>query len=240
MALIFLFTVIGSRLAVFSSPVFTFLRESWLLSDDPLVQEVRPAVVQIYVDLKSGSRHQLRGSGFNIDPAGLVVTNRHLLEEAANVKVSFPGRGTFTARGWHLSDYVDLALIELDSRDLPAVGIAEEPPVPGEKLLVIGNPLQYARVANMAVLNGYRSNLGRDFPHIVIKALIYPGSSGSPLFNGDGKVVGIVFATLRNSDDNEIKGLAVDARELWIFLDQIMPHTDLFLPMDQRTGITER
>ncbi|OPL15062.1 MAG: hypothetical protein AVO34_00710 [Firmicutes bacterium ML8_F2] len=232
LALIFLFTVIGSRLVVFSTPIFTFLRESWQLSDDPLVQEVRPAVVQIYVDIHSGNSRQLRGSGFNIAPAGLVVTNRHLLEDAVNVRVSFPGRGTFTASRWHLSNYVDLALIELDAGDLPSVEIAEELPVPGEELLVIGNPLQYTRVANKAVLSSYRSNPGRDFPHIVIKALIYPGNSGSPLFNEDGKVVGIVFATLRNSDDDETRGLAVDVRELIIFSDQIMPHTDLIHPVD--------
>ena len=54
-------------------------------------------------------------------------------------------------------------------------------------------------------------------PFLVIEALIYPGSSGSPVFNKQGKVVGVIFATLQSSDPVEVRGLAVDAAELKIF-----------------------
>lgn len=207
---------------VFAGPSFTFLRESWALSDDPLVRESRQAVVQVFIDSRSGAAgRQWRGSGFNISQEGLVVTNRHLVQDASIIRVSFPGRGTFMGQKWHTSPYVDLAVIEIDGADLPAVPLAQKPPQPGEELLVIGNPLQFARVANRGVLIDYRVNPGRDFPHLVVEAAIYPGSSGSPLFNDWGEVVGVVFATLRNADPREVRGLAVDVRELDLFLNDL-------------------
>lgn len=148
----------------------------------------------------------------------MIVTNRHLLENAAAVRVSFPELGTYRAREWVVSQYVDLAVILLlEAEDLPVVTISDVPALPGEELLVIGNPLQFARIANKGVLVGYRDNSGREMPFLVIEALIYPGSSGSPVFNKQGKVVGVIFATLQSSDPVEVRGLAVDAAELKIF-----------------------
>jgi serine protease Do len=70
---------------------------------------------------------------------------------------------------------------------------------PGTEIIVIGNPLQFARVANRGSLAGY-SQSGDSYPYLVIEAMVYPGSSGSPVFNLSGYVVGVVFAVLRNSE----------------------------------------
>lgn len=219
LALIFFFTVTGRWLSVFSGPAFVFLRESWSLSDDPLVRELRQAVVQVYAETTPGSaQRQLRGSGFNISANGLIVTNRHLVDNATSIRISFPGHGTFSATGWAISPYADLAIITFRAADLPVVTIATLPVNPGDELLVIGNPLQFARIANKGFLVGYRENSGRDAPFLIVEALIYPGSSGSPLFNDQGEVIGVVFATLSSSDPSDVRGLAVDAAELRLFL----------------------
>ena len=221
LALIFLFTVTGRWLAVFAGPAMYFLRESWALSDEPLVQDLRQAVVQIQVERPIGSpQSSSRGTGFNIASEGLIITNRHIVEDAANVRVSFAERGSYSAQSWHESSHVDLALIELQSRDLPFVDLANEPPEPEEELLVIGNPLQFTRVANRGILEGYRPNPTREIPYLVIEAMIYPGSSGSPLFTKEGEVVGVVFATLRNRDPAEVRGVAVSAEEVIQFLQE--------------------
>lgn len=204
-------------MSVFAGPSFSFLSESWSLSGDPLVKELRNSVVQVYVEGRSGSQ-QLRGSGFNIEPEGLVVTNRHLVENAAVVRVSFPGKGTYRAEEWIISPHVDLAVIRLSADNMPYVIISDTAVRPGEDLLVIGNPLQFARIANRGVLAGYIENSSREIPFLVVEALIYPGSSGSPLFNEQGEVVGIIFATLQSSDQAEVRGLAVDSAELLLFL----------------------
>ena len=219
LVLIFLFSVTARWLQVFTGPALEFLQESWALADDPVVVETRGAVVQVYVNGAAGG--QRRGSGFNIDPGGLVVTNRHIVEGASLVRVSFPGRGTFIAKSWETSPHVDLAVLKIEGEDLPKVSLAGEPPPRGRELLVIGNPLQFARVANKGLLVGHTENPGRDFPYLVVEAAIYPGSSGSPLLNERGEVVGIIFATRRNKDPSEVRGLAVDVRELDLFLEEL-------------------
>lgn len=221
LALVFLFTVTGRWLSVFAGPSYSFLRESWALSGDPMIRELRKSVVQVYVESRSGGP-QLRGSGFIIDPDGLIATNRHLVENASAVRVSLSGKGTFSAQEWLISPHVDLAVIRLSADNLPAVTISDSAALPGDELLVIGNPLQFARIANKGILAGYLENFNRQTPFLVVDALIYPGSSGSPLFNGQGEVVGIIFATLQRSDPAEVRGLAVDIAELRLFLEEVI------------------
>jgi len=218
LALVFLFSVTGRWLAVFSGPSIAFLRESWALSSDPLVTELRKSVARISVENRPGtSEGSLQGSGFNIASSGLIVTNRHLVEDAAVIRVSFPDEGTFIAREWNVSYQSDLAYILLDGEDLPTLELSVELLQPGAEILVIGNPLQFARVANRGRLAGY-SQSGGSSPYLVIEAMVYPGSSGSPVFNLSGYVVGVVFAVLRNSEPSETLGLAVSSVELMRFL----------------------
>ncbi len=222
MAVLFLFTVTARWLSVFAGPAFTFLQESWSLADDPVVQDVRNAVVQVYIDSAAGPRGgQRRGSGFNIDAEGLIVTNRHLVEGASLLRISFPERGVYVARNWEISPHADLAIIEIEAEDLPVVPLGSSPGVQGQDLLVIGNPLQFVRIANKGELVGFSENPGREIPYLVIRAAIYPGSSGSPVFDERGEVVGVVFATLRNTHPSEVKGLAVDVREVREMLEKL-------------------
>lgn len=219
LALVFLFTVTGRWLTVFSGPTLDFLRESWELSSDPLVSELKESVVQVYIETKSGSSGgQLRGSGFNLDPDGLVVTNRHLVEDAAMIRVSFPGKGSYIAREWILSPHRDLALVLLEAEEMPAVVLSDQPLLIGEELILIGNPLQFTRIANKGVLIGYQYTGNRDLPLLVLSANIYPGNSGSPVFNSNGEVAGVVFAFVQSEDPSERVGLAVSVEELKLFL----------------------
>ncbi|MDW7739819.1 MAG: serine protease [Bacillota bacterium] len=227
LALLFLFTVTGRWLSVFSGPAFSFLRESWALQDDPLVRGSKDAVVQIYVDSRAGSQGgRIRGSGFNIMTDGLIVTNRHLLEEATTVRVSFPNQGTFVVGEWYLAPDVDLAIIKLDSENLPTLSLTSEKVAEGDEVLVIGNPLQFARIANKGTLIGFRQSAGYHYPQLILEAMIYPGSSGSPVMDMQGRVVGIVFATVRSSDPSTIQGLAVNSGDLILFLEEL----DIFIP----------
>ncbi len=214
-------TLTARWLSVFTGPTFSFLRESWSLSADPLVGELSLAVVRLQVSSASTApQGELGGSGFNISSRGLVVTNRHLVEDASLVRVSFPEKGTFIASEWYISEQADLALIPLDSSGLPVVALAADPAVSGDELLVIGNPLQYTRIANRGTLAGYRQVGNGAGRLMVIAAEIYPGNSGSPVFNRAGEVVGIVFATIRGDDATESLGLAVPVETLKKYLSE--------------------
>jgi serine protease Do len=224
LAFIFLFTVTGRWLSVFSGPALQFLKESWSLSADPLVTEVRGAVVQVFTETGTGStRVSLRGSGFNIHESGLVVTNRHLVENAALIRVSFPGHGSFLVSEWFIAQFTDLALLVFDGEGLPALPLADSSLTIDENVLVIGNPLQFARIANRGKVIAYYEAYGRKLPHLVIEAMIYPGSSGSPVINEKGEVAAVIFATLRASSPDQVMGLAIDIRELKEFQKSLEP-----------------
>jgi S1-C subfamily serine protease len=172
-------------------------------------------VVRLQVSSTSTApQGELGGSGFNISPRGLVVTNRHLVEDASLIRVSFPEQGTFIASEWYVSEQADLALIPLDSSDLPVLTLADDSLLPGDELLVIGNPLQYTRIANRGTLAGYRQTGDGSGRSMVIAAEIYPGNSGSPVFNRAGEVIGVVFATIRGEDAAESLGLAIPVETL--------------------------
>ncbi|MGM0651318.1 MAG: S1C family serine protease [Bacillota bacterium] len=221
LALVFLFSVTGRWLVLFTGPAFTFLQESWALADDPVVEDLRGAVVQVFVESRGNTpRGSMRGSGFNLHADGLVVTNRHMVENAVSVRVSFPGVGMFTVGKWTVYHDADLAVLEFEAENLPVVELSGAPVYLDQEVLVIGNPLQFARIANRGEVVGYRDNPQSDIPLIIVEAMIYPGSSGSPVFNELGEVVGVIYATLRNSEPAEVKGLAVSAAELRQFLSE--------------------
>ena len=105
-AVLFALTLAGGALKVFTLPSLGLLLDSWELSRDPQIRELRRAVVRVEA-VTAGSPGSTRkvqnGSGFNIKPSGLIVTNRHLVEGADYITVSFAGQGRYTAAGWRCS-----------------------------------------------------------------------------------------------------------------------------------------
>lgn len=219
LALIFILTLLGKWLAPFAGPAIGFLQESRELSQSQQIKELRKAVVRITAEPARGSHEgQRQGSGFNLSPEGLIVTNRHLVEEAAYVRVFFPDEGMFITGSWFEAENSDLAVIYLDGANLPVLTISSVLPKSGDDLLVIGNPLSYPRIAGEAKLVGFRADRATGFDHMVVEASIHPGSSGSPLFNSVGEVVGVIYATIDHNSEQKKLGLALSSQELLCFL----------------------
>ncbi len=220
--LAFAFSLAGSWLKTFNYPSLSFLRESWELSRDPLVRELRQAVVRVEARQSGTTRTaavERKGTGFNISPSGLIVTNRHLVETADYITVSFAGSGRHRAVNWYWSDAADLAVIVLESAGLPVIKADSDYELsPGEAVMVIGNPLSFTGIA----LRGWIEATGRvgrsGEAVVVINAPIHPGHSGSPLFNEKGKVVGIVYASVSSSETDDPMGLAVPISALDVLL----------------------
>lgn len=189
-----------------------------------LKKEIDPAwleaVVQLDVVYREGTAFavaQKSGTGFNIDQGGQIITNHHVVEGALNISVTFPDGKKFKGEYWSGAPEFDLAVINLRAGGLPVVPLnMSRAPLPGDPVRVVGNPLglnnivvegkviQYLRVGNTP---------GKVFS---IDAPIFPGNSGSPVFDRSGAVVGVVFGRLTGaaSGDGEPPGLAVPIGEV--------------------------
>ena len=160
---------------------------------------------------------QKTGTGFNIEPGGLIVTNCHVIEGALNINITFPNGKVYKAARWSCKPECDLAVIVLQAGGLPAVPVDfYSPPTPGDKIRVIGNPLTLNNILVEGKVGQYLRVKDMQGKIFSIDAPIYPGNSGSPVFDMNDWVVGVVFGTLQGKEDGgeKVTGLAVAIEEV--------------------------
>src|SRR5205809_364189 len=190
----------GNRIRfVFLSAIFVFgLASAEAHSQDQLpdlVRRIKPSSVAIDTFNVRGEKLS-RGSGFFID-VDRIVTNRHVIEGAYRAEVHLNSGNAYQVRSVAAVDAEgDLALLKIDApRNLiRPLSLDRTSPQEGESVVVIGNPFGLEG----SVTNGIVSAV-RDIPGfgriIQITAPISPGSSGSPVVNMQGQVIGV--ATLQ-------------------------------------------
>ena len=175
-----------------------YLQQFHTLSSEEIVKKSRPAVVRILAfNAPPGSlaASPRQGTGFNIDPRGLIITNRHVLENCREVRVDFADGRSFTSNRVTPVGELDLALVQLDARDLPVLAPDySRLPAAGELLTIVGDPQGYQGIPVQGSLAGYAAGEGDGSRVMVIRANIAPGSSGSPVLDKQGRVAGVVFA----------------------------------------------
>ena len=139
-------------------------------------------------------RHSL-GSGFIINKDGYIVTNNHVVENAADIKVSLSDKEEFDAKVIGRDPKTDLALIKIEAKkDLPTAPLGDSSKLRvGEWVVAIGNPFGLGHTVTAGIVSAKGRIIGAgpydDF--IQTDASINPGNSGGPLFNMGGEVVGI-------------------------------------------------
>jgi S1-C subfamily serine protease len=220
MVLVFGAFALGTAIHFFFGPDLSFISRSHELAEKPGVRELQQAVVRIEA-YPEGSPQKRTGTGFNIDGSGLIVTNRHVVDETEAVTVTFRSHGSFTTSNIVEHSSVDLALISLKSEDLPTVAVTSgTPPARGQAVVVIGNPLGYTRVVAEGTVTAYRHAGMPGAPLLQLEAPIHPGSSGSPVFNASHEVVAVVFAVLSNktAEEEERRALAIPVSYLQTLL----------------------
>ena len=146
------------------------------------------------------------GSGFVVSSDGLILTNAHVVDGSDRVEVTLKDGHTFEGEVMGTDPLTDVAVIKIESEDLPTVTFADSEQLqPGEWAIAIGNPLGL----DNTVTTGIVSATGRSSAQIGVAdkrvsfiqtdAAINPGNSGGPLLNARGEVIGINTAIIQNA-----------------------------------------
>ena len=140
-------------------------------------------------------RSRVLGSGFIIDPTGIIVTNRHVIDDAADILVTLQDNTLLRAHVLAQSDRIDLALLKVDAAEpLPSIHFGDSDAVQvADPVLAMGNPLGLGGSVSEGIVSGLNRDISDtafdDF--IQTDAAINHGNSGGPLFNTKGEVIGM-------------------------------------------------
>ena len=182
------------------------------LSTDPeksitqVVEEQGKAVLVI-TNLGIGDAPQEVGSGFLVQPNGVVVTNYHVIENAQAVTVKLQDGREFRAQGVLGSDAeLDVAALKLEANNLPTIPLGDSDHVKvGQRVIAIGNPLGVLEntvsdgiISAIRLENDPKAKLKK---YLQITAPVSQGSSGGPLLDLKGHVIGITFASIEQGQN---------------------------------------
>ncbi|WNG15357.1 Do family serine endopeptidase [Cystobacter fuscus] len=139
---------------------------------------------------------QGEGSGFLIDPNGLILTNNHVVDNAFSIRVRLDDGREYEAKVLGRDPLTDLALIKLQGnvKDLPFVRLGDSDAVRvGDPVVAIGNPFGLTSSVSSGILSARARDIqaGPYDNFLQTDAAINPGNSGGPLFNARGEVIGI-------------------------------------------------
>ena len=187
-----------------------------------VVKNSSPSVVSIAVSqvlLKRGEglvdEVSNIGTGFIVDPSGIIVTNQHVVSDvSATYKVITSEGIEYEIVEIVRDDSNDIAILKVDASNLPSLSLGDSDNlVVGQTVIAIGTPLgEYAGSVTTGVISGtHRSvttssgwfgSTTKTYENVLqTDAAVNSGNSGGPLISTEGKVVGINFATTANADN---------------------------------------
>ena len=148
------------------------------------------------------------GSGFIIDKKGIVVTNNHVIQGAEDIIVSVNGSTEYKAKVLGTDPYMDLAVLQIESDEkfVPvSFGDSDKARV-GDWVIAIGNPFGFGGTVTSGIISSRNRDIGltRYDDFIQTDASINQGNSGGPLFNLEGKVIGINTAIIAPGSSGSI------------------------------------
>lgn len=187
-----------------------------------VVERVQNAVVGIGVVVENGSNNSVIGTGFLISDAGLLVTNRHVVEsESSQYYVVFKGVSEpveINKNDIYRDPINDIALVKIPVTSIPSgvkgISIGDSSTLKlGETVIAIGNPLgEFTGTVTKGIISGlnrevtisegFFTNSNQVYQDVIqTDAAINPGNSGGPLLNSKGEVIGVNFATIKDASN---------------------------------------
>jgi serine protease Do len=152
------------------------------------------------------------GSGFVINPAGYIVTNNHVVQDATEIQVKIDDGRELPGKVVGRDPRTDLALLKVDATGLPVIPLGDSSELQvGEPVMAIGNPFGLERTVTTGIVSATGRVIGQgpydDF--IQTDASINPGNSGGPLINSRGQAVGINAAIFSQTGGSVGIGFAI-------------------------------
>jgi serine protease Do len=171
------------------------------------------------------------GSGFIIDPSGLVVTNNHVIADADEVDVILNDGTTMRAKILGRDTKTDLALLKVNpSKPLKAVKFGDSDKLRlGQWVIAIGNPYSLGGTVTAGIVSARHRdiNSGPYDNYIQTDAAINRGNSGGPLFNLDGEVIGVNTAIISPSGGSIGIGFAIPSNTVVPVIDQLREYHEV-------------
>lgn len=213
-----------------------------------LARRIRPCVVKVVAvgylaagddgDQGTVSRGQSWGSGVIVDPDGYIVTNAHVLGGADHVQVTLPlsppdpAQDGRTARAHRIlpaqvvgeDEEADVALLKVAETGLPYLPLTHPGPIrQGELVLAFGSPQGLEDSVSLGVVSSAARQFQPEDPiaYVQTDAPVNPGSSGGPLVDALGQLVGINTLFLSQSGGSEGLGFAIPASLVKAVVDQL-------------------
>ncbi|MDX2306152.1 MAG: trypsin-like peptidase domain-containing protein [Microscillaceae bacterium] len=172
-------------------------------------QRVSASVAHLKVQQKSSRRRRNpdrqpsgSGSGFIISKEGFIVTNSHVVSQAAKIEVNLTDGRKFQAELVGSDPATDLAVIHINADNLQTVQFGDSSKLQvGQLAIAIGNPYGFEHTLTAGVISALgrslRSSTGRLIDNVIqTDAALNPGNSGGPLLNSRGEVIGINTAII--------------------------------------------
>jgi len=179
-----------------------------------LAERLKPALVQVRVGRSATATSSEKpeppsearrgtGSGFFINPSGLLVTNAHVVDVGDAIQIRLADGRRFVGKVIGKDERVDLALVKIDgASNLPVLPLGDSNRVRvGELVLALGHPFGLEQTVSLGIVSRKGAPLSiaaPGFDFIQTDAAINPGNSGGPLVNMAGEVIGINSMAARN------------------------------------------
>lgn len=171
-----------------------------------------------------------QGSGFFISPDGYLVTNHHVVRNADSVEVTTDDGNSFEARVIGTDEKTDLALLKVDGRrDFRYAELADARPRVGDWVVAVGNPFGLGGTVTAGIVSAMSRDIGigpyDDF--IQIDAPVNRGNSGGPVFDVQGRVVGVTTAIYSPSGGSVGIGFAIPTETVRLVVTQLREHGEV-------------
>jgi len=177
-------------------------------------------------------RAQAAGSGVIVDSKkGYIVTNHHVINRADEISVTLADGRSVTAKLIGSDNKVDLAVLQVDMKDLVAIELADSTATRvGDFVVAIGNPFGLDQTVTSGIVSALgRSGLGiegyEDF--IQTDASINPGNSGGALVDLHGRLIGINTAIIAPSGGNVGIGFAIPSNMVGAIMEELIEHGEV-------------